>query len=180
MTLKEHERAYMAIERHVRKHVRVDANGLCCKCHNAFDRLKDTYNKDEGSVEAFATTIARTCLFDESRGTKDRKCREKAYLFRQGHRRGELAKQSYETFLVREALSWLTPDQMEIILYIMWDKDLEELANERGISKSSFYERDVKAAAKAFAKEFGKAVGNEKWYAELRRQMKIKTKGGAK
>ncbi len=180
MTLKDIERAYKAIERHVRKHVKGDALDAYCACCNAFDRLKDGYDKDKGTIEDFAAGIAGGQLSNEFDSIKNRKFREKAYEFRQGNRRGELAEQRRIKPLIQKVMMQLPRKQRIIIIFTKHKLSLPLLARTWNISWGWFFEGHVKPAQDAFAKEFGKAVGNEKWYAELRRQMKIKTKGGAK
>ena len=171
------EQAYTAIENHVQTHATGDVDDLCCACCNAFDRLKNGYNEDDGEIEDFAAVVARTCLFDEGRAADSRKDREEVYADWCALFRGEEAEKRRVRELVARALSELSPKDRGILAWELCGLSLNLLAEIWGIAQGWFNEGFVQPARDAFAEAYGKVVGNEKWYAQLRREMKNKKKG---
>ena len=186
MTTKEIKQAHAAIEEYVQKYVfnrglQREEHDLCKECFACFERRKHKFDKKQkASITKFAKDAARSCLSHGARGSERREDREKIYATRAWNLRGELSNQSHTNSLVYEAMSYLPPDQIEIMLYIIQNQDLEDLAEERGISKSWFYERHIQAAKNAFAMVFGEVVGNPKWYAKLRAEVLAQKKGDLK
>ena len=82
MTHNEIIRAYDAIKDYVQTRVTGDADDLFCACQNAFDRLKDGYDKDVGEIENFAQMVAKSCLYVERNKLARRTfCRGEASTF---------------------------------------------------------------------------------------------------
>ena len=177
MTHNEIIRAYNAIQNHVQKHVTGDADDLFCACQNAFDRLKDGYDKDIGEIENFAAEIARTCLFDEGRAADTRKCREKAYTEFLNRHHGEKAEKKNICALVEKALKKLSPEDRGIIAWTLCGWEINLLTKIWGISERAFIKYHANPARQRFAEAFGEVVGNPKLYAKLRAEVLAKAKG---
>ena len=171
------ERAYEAIKQHVQTHATGDVDDLCCACCNAFDRLKGAYEKARGEIENFAAEIARSTLSHESDAADSRKGREEVYADWCALFRGEEAEKRRVRELVARALCELSTKDRGILAWELCGLSLILLAEIWGISKQAFFRCHVNPAQDAFAEAYGKVVGNEKWYAQLRREMKNKKKG---
>ena len=171
------ERAYEAIKQHVQTHVTGDADDLCCACCNAYDRQKDKYDEAIGEIEDFAIGVAFGQLSNEFDAADSRKDREEVYADWCALFRGEEAEKRRVRELVARALSELSTKDRGILAWELCGLSLILLAEIWGISKQAFFRCHVNPAQDAFAEAYGKVVGNEKWYAQLRREMKNKKKG---
>ena len=174
MTTEEIGRAYTAIAQYVRTHASGDTGDLYCACCNAFDRLKNGYNEDDGSVEDFAMGVAHGQLANERVAQKYRKCREVEYCNSRALDRGKTAEQKRVYALTNKALAQLPDKQFIIMSCDLHDLNLHRLAEIWELPWETFRRNKLEPARDAFAKAFGKVVGNEKWYAQLRREMKNK------
>ena len=177
MTHNEIIRAYKAIQNHVQRHVTGDADDLFCACQNAFDRLKDGYDKDVGEIEDFAAAVARSYLYVENNASTRRKCREVAHYDSRAREHAEIVERKRICALVEKAMKKLSPEDRDIIAWTLCGLSYELLADIWRISWSCFYEVYLVPAQQRFAKAFGEVVGNPKWYAKLRAEVLAKAKG---
>ena len=177
MTHKEIIQAYDAIKDHVQTHVTGDADDLFCACQNAFDRLKDGYDKDIGEIENFAAEVARSTLSHESDAADARKCRKKVHNESLNRHHGEKAEKKNICALVEKALKKLSPEDRGIIAWTLCGWELQVLQDIWGISKRGFFKYHVLPARQRFAEAFGEVVGNPKLYAKLRAEVLAKAKG---
>ena len=177
MTHNEIIRAYKAIKDHVQKHVTGDADDLFCACQNAFDRLKDGYDKDVGEIEDFAAEVARSTLSHESDAADTRKNREKAHNESLNWHHGEKAEKKNICALVEKAMKKLSPEDRGIIAWGHCGLSYNLLADIWGVSQGWFNEGFVQPAQQRFAEAFGEVVGNPKLYAKLRAEVLAKAKG---
>ena len=176
MTHKEIIQAYAAIQKHVQTHVTGDADDLFCACQNAFDRLKDGYDKDVGEIVDFAAAVARSYLYVENNASMRRKCREVEHYDSRARERGEKAEKQRICALVEKALKKLSPKDRGIIAWTLCGWKLQVLQDIWGISKKGFLKYHVNPARQRFAEAFGEVVGNPKLYAKLRAEVLAKGK----
>ena len=164
MNAEKNAAAYAAIDKYV--HSYLFNRGLlglekdaCAECHDFFETYKHLYRENgRASLETFACRTADSCLKNILRAMRRQKRRERVASFRLGLKRGDTLDQKKTIALVREALRRLPWEQVEILLWIQEGKSLDDLAKNRQVAKSTFYDRDVKAAKTAFIDIYQKLI----------------------
>ena len=163
LTKKQIQSAYEAIKNYVHTYVDIrqllgEEDDLCKKCLAYFERHKHKFNPDRNeSIEAFAMAKADSCLKHEARAVAREKQREKIAAFRRVNAHWEVLDQKRTAALVREALSQLPPEQVEILRCIATNESLYDLAKKRGIALRTF-DRQIAAAKTAFIDIYQKLI----------------------